>query len=79
MTAATSGGRRRNLIENFQSNHDCGHRGQCVEFGSVLAAQRGGDHSKFHLLEITALWAVADNLNQKRQAGLSAWLFFWYW
>src|SRR5437763_14414981 len=59
----------------MQRNRECCPLGQCVEFGSVRSSQGCGDHSNFHLLEITALLAVADNLNQKRQAGLSAWLF----
>jgi hypothetical protein len=53
------------LIENFQSNHDCGHRGLYVEFGGLLTAQRAGGHHYFDLFEITALISAADNLIKK--------------
>ena len=64
------------LIENLQSDNDRGRCGQRVESWSLLAAQRSGNDPNFDLLEITALVAGRINLNQKRQAGLSAWLFF---
>jgi hypothetical protein len=66
MTAATSTGRRRNLIENFQSNHDRGSRGQRVGFGSLLTAQRDSTRDHVYIFEITALLSAADNFNPKK-------------
>jgi hypothetical protein len=43
-------------------------------FGSLLAAQRGGNDPDIDLLKITPLQSAGVNFNQESQAGLSAWL-----
>jgi hypothetical protein len=41
------------LSENFQSNHDRGHRGQCVKLGGLRSTQRSGHDDVVHLFQIT--------------------------